>query len=258
MNLNNLTTKGVLSLLLFTYFKSVNSVTTSAISELPYTLEYDDFYIFCERFGGETIKIPTIAEVNDVTLALTLYKNVNLKGKSFSGELNKIKSNVSSVVIKSLYTKIVNLLSNYEFNINSNEETLTDINNIPFILFILYKMQELDKYKTLCQLALTLNSNNFNRLCKRFGGIEIRVPAISEIKLLLIVLKLYVKINIEQRDFTAEFNLLDEVVTNYIKEYFKNITQEETEKLKDTYKLLIRKYYKTMCEVCLNYDFEKH
>ena len=59
-NLNTLKERDVYSLLLFCLYKLSDIPEYSSLSELVYVMDKKNFLNFCEYFGGQTIKVPTI------------------------------------------------------------------------------------------------------------------------------------------------------------------------------------------------------
>ena len=63
----------IYSLMLFAMFKLRDIPEYSSLSELVYILDKDSLLKLCEYFGGTTIKIPTIEELETLLYALTIY-----------------------------------------------------------------------------------------------------------------------------------------------------------------------------------------
>jgi len=107
----------VYSLMLFTLFKLSDIPEYASLSRMAYLLDKDSLLSLCEYFGGMTLKIPTIEELESIVYSLVLYQYVNIDNMEYedavkllgceSSELRKVKSN---------YTKIVNILDKYSFN----------------------------------------------------------------------------------------------------------------------------------------------
>ena len=66
------------SLILFVLYKLKNIPEYSTISELAYVLDKDNLLKLCEYFGGITIKIPTVDELELLIYSLVLYQYVNI------------------------------------------------------------------------------------------------------------------------------------------------------------------------------------
>ena len=62
----------VYSLILFVLFKARNVPELASLSELAYVLDKDNLLKLCEYFGGQTITIPTITELEELVYSLVL------------------------------------------------------------------------------------------------------------------------------------------------------------------------------------------
>ena len=114
---NFLTKKDTYSLILFLLYVLKDDPKYVALSQLAYVLDFKNMLNLCEYFGGLTITVPTIEELETVTYALTLYQDVELCHKDFQTCLKKLalpKSLEEEVV--SLYGRIIEILSNYNIN----------------------------------------------------------------------------------------------------------------------------------------------
>jgi hypothetical protein len=71
----------------------------------------------CEFYGGTTIRIPTIAELEVLLSALLVYQLVDIENESLDKVLDDMKIKTgSSTEIKRHYYNIKSILSNYNFN----------------------------------------------------------------------------------------------------------------------------------------------
>jgi hypothetical protein len=68
--LNNLKNMDIYSLLLFTLYQCRKSDEYSSLSELAYILDKQNLLNLCEYFGGLTIQIPTIDELESLLNSL--------------------------------------------------------------------------------------------------------------------------------------------------------------------------------------------
>ena len=113
--LNALKTPDIYSLMLFVLYKLNESDEYSSLSQLSYILDKDNLLKLCEFYGGTTIRIPTIEELEVVLSALFLYQAVNIQHKDFNTELNTFAENIEhrrSIV--ACYEKICEILKDYE------------------------------------------------------------------------------------------------------------------------------------------------
>ena len=104
------------SLMLFALYKLRDIPEYAALSELVYILDKESVLKLCEYFGGMTITIPTIHELESIIYSLVLYQYINIDGMKYddaikiigykSHELRKVKAD---------YEKISQILSKYDF-----------------------------------------------------------------------------------------------------------------------------------------------
>lgn len=115
-NLEKLKERDVMSLLMFCLYKLVDIPEYSSLSELCYVLDKTNLYNLCEFFGGQTIKIPTLDELESLLYALLLYQYVNIEGKSYDDAIALIGHDSSELRdVKKGYRKLCTVLENYSF-----------------------------------------------------------------------------------------------------------------------------------------------
>lgn len=114
--IDNLKNSDILSFILFALFKLRESNEYSAISELAYILDKDSLFRLCEYFGGLTITIPTVDDLEILLNALLLYKYVDVDKCDFEKSYNNIRENVDKLETKKCYLKIRELLNDYEIS----------------------------------------------------------------------------------------------------------------------------------------------
>lgn len=113
--LNQLKTVDVYSMLLFVLYKMRDIEEYSTLSEMAYVLDKENFLNLCEYFGGLTIKIPTIKELESVINSLMVFNYVS-DGMTYEEAVEKIGFDTSDLrQVKKDYNKIVEVLSNYSF-----------------------------------------------------------------------------------------------------------------------------------------------
>ena len=118
--LANLKKADIYSLILFALFRLRDIPEYSTLSQLSFVLDQDSLLKLCEYFGGLTIKIPTIEELESIVYSLVLYQYVNLDNMSYDDAIKLIGPESSELrKIKSDYWKLCKILDNYNFN---NEE----------------------------------------------------------------------------------------------------------------------------------------
>ena len=110
------------SLILFTLFKLRDIPEYATLSELVYILDKESLLKLCEYFGGLTLKIPTIDELESIVYSLVLYQSVNIEGKDYN-EMAEVIGHKSSELrkVKNDYEKICKILDQYDFSRSSNE-----------------------------------------------------------------------------------------------------------------------------------------
>lgn len=121
MNMNSelrkLKTKDVYSLILFILYKLKEDPRYSTLSELAYILDKDSLLNLCQYYGGLTITIPTISEIDHVLNALLLYQKVQVDGLDFNATFNSLnlRQNEKEQILE-LYKCIINVMGNYSIS----------------------------------------------------------------------------------------------------------------------------------------------
>ena len=106
------------SLVLFSLYKLINIPEYSSLSELAYLLDKDSMLKLCEYFGGQTIKIPTIDELEMLVKALLLYQYTAVDGLAYDDALKLVNTNKTKA-LKTFYTQICDIMSQYSFSSRS-------------------------------------------------------------------------------------------------------------------------------------------
>ena len=108
----------IYSVMLFALYKMTNIPEYSTISEMAYILDKKNMLRLCDYFGGMTIKIPTIKDLETLIYSLVLYQYVKVDGLDYD-EAVKIIGHTSAELreVKSAYNKLCDILDKYEFNI---------------------------------------------------------------------------------------------------------------------------------------------
>ena len=102
------------SLILFLLYKLQDIPELSSLSRLAYLLDRESILKLCEYFGGITLKIPTIEDLEIITYSLLLYQMVNIDGNDFNQAFEKISEKTDRYSdIKKAYLDIVDDLNNY-------------------------------------------------------------------------------------------------------------------------------------------------
>jgi len=114
--LDKLKTEDIYSMLMFTLYQCRKTNEYSAISELSYILDEKNLLNLCEYFGGLTITVPTIEELELLLSGLTAYKSIVIDRclvEEYFDSLNQHKDRVEK--IKDVYLKIVDVMKDFSF-----------------------------------------------------------------------------------------------------------------------------------------------
>lgn len=109
--LDTLSTEDIYSLMLFVLYKSTEIPQYSALSQLAYILDKDSLLKLCEFYGGLTIKIPTISQLQNLLEGLLMYQLVDLEQRDFEEVSQQFEKGVSDS-----YIHIKQVLKDYQFN----------------------------------------------------------------------------------------------------------------------------------------------
>lgn len=102
--------------LLFTLAKLKDNPDYSGLSELIYVLDKKNLFKLCEYFGGLTITIPTVEELESLLLALLLYQYIDIEHKSVREALPLLDvEDYRRQDIFKIYVKMKELLQDYVF-----------------------------------------------------------------------------------------------------------------------------------------------
>lgn len=113
--LKNLKETDIYSLLLFALYKMIDIPEYSALSELAFLLDKENLLKLCETFGGCTITIPTIKELEIMLYALLLYQYTDIDNFEYEESIAKIGIDSKDLrKVKSTYNSLKNILSNYD------------------------------------------------------------------------------------------------------------------------------------------------
>lgn len=114
--LSNLKERDIWSFLLFALFKIRNIPEYSGLSELAYILDKQNLINFCEYFGGLTIRVPKVEELETLLYALLVYQYTHVDKLDIDCAFNLIKDkSINQKEVRECYHKIVELLNDYDF-----------------------------------------------------------------------------------------------------------------------------------------------
>ena len=105
------------SLMLFVLYNFQKIPEYSTLSELAYILDKQHLLKLCEYFGGQTIRIPTIDQLEETILGMLLYQYIDVEKipEKEAVELLRIDKSKEKVV-KACYKSLKFVLSNYELS----------------------------------------------------------------------------------------------------------------------------------------------
>lgn len=122
-NLDSLKERDVYSLLLFCLYKLQEIPEYSSLSELVYVMDKSNFLNLCEYFGGQTLRIPTINEVESLMYSLLLYQYVNIDHIPYNKAIDIIgKESHELREVKKNYRNLCKVLENYTFTARDNND----------------------------------------------------------------------------------------------------------------------------------------
>lgn len=115
--LNKLTESDVYSLMLFALYKMNESDEYSSLSQLSYILDKDNLLKLCEYYGGTTIRIPTVSELEMLLNGLLMYQLIDIDGNDESSVLDDMRNKYGAISeIQKRYVIVKELLEKYNFN----------------------------------------------------------------------------------------------------------------------------------------------
>lgn len=118
-NLNALKEKDLYTLLLFVLYKTKDIPEYSTLSELAYLLDKNSLLTLCEYYGGLTITIPTITELEMILNALLLYQKVDIEKQDLKEQLKMFNlPNEDRKKLLAAYEEVKRTVANYNFNTN--------------------------------------------------------------------------------------------------------------------------------------------
>ncbi len=106
----------------------------------------------------------------------------------------------------------------------SDIKTLSEDDLINEILYLIYKLNDNPKYSTISELVYVLGKDNLFKLCSIFGGCEIKIPTLLELRLFTGALYVHSAMNNEGSSFEDAFKALK--LDNSLKKQVFNICSE--------------------------------
>ena len=103
------------SLMLFVLYNFQKIPEYSTLSELAYIVDEKTLLKLCEYFGGQTITIPTIDQLEETIYAMLLYQYTDIEHIPFDEALLLLRVNKNQEKsIKNCYKTLKYVLSNYK------------------------------------------------------------------------------------------------------------------------------------------------
>lgn len=115
--ITNLTKNDIYSLMLFVMYKLKDSNEYSSLSQLSYILDEENLLKLCEYYGGTTIYIPKIEELEDMLNAMLLFQKVDIEKQDLTKCLTTLdRKGENTKSIKKNYFVIKEVLKDFSFN----------------------------------------------------------------------------------------------------------------------------------------------
>ena len=114
--LEELDKKDIYSLILFCLYKLKNNPNYSTLSELVYVLDNENFIKFINYYGGQTITIPTINDLNNILTSLLALEDLENSDLNLDVILKKLDVKISDKkqVVQNMQV-LKELLTDYDF-----------------------------------------------------------------------------------------------------------------------------------------------
>ena len=105
------------SLMLFVLYNFQKIPEYSALSELAYILDQKSLLKLCEYFGGQTLRVPTIDELEDTIYAMLLYQYIDIEKIAPDEALLLLRLDKSKEkIVKNYYKILKHTLVEYEIS----------------------------------------------------------------------------------------------------------------------------------------------
>ena len=118
--LDNLKEADIMSFILFALYKLRETPEYSGLSELLFILDKNSVFKLCEYFGGLTIKIPTISDLELLLNSLLVYKAIDIDKRDSEEVFSELKETLDMRDVKKTYIKLRDLLNSYELSSRSD------------------------------------------------------------------------------------------------------------------------------------------
>ena len=93
-------------------------------------------------------------------------------------------------------------------HLTSDIKILSEDDLINEILYLIYKLNDNPKYSTVSELIYVLGKDNLFKLCSVFGGCDLKIPTLLELKLFTGALYIHSAMNNDGYSFDDAFKAL--------------------------------------------------
>ena len=117
-SLNAMDEKDVYSLMLFILFCMKNVPEYAVLSELVFAVDRENLMNLLSIFGGTTIRIPTVHEMNVILSGMIAYTMCTFDGADLSDAVKEAKRpDVTTKEIMEVYETVSEVMKNYDFEL---------------------------------------------------------------------------------------------------------------------------------------------
>lgn len=105
------------SLMLFVLYNFQKIPEYSGISELAYILDEKNLLKLCEYFGGQTLKIPTIDQLEETIYSMLLYQYTDIEKIPIEEAVSLLRLDKSKEKsVRNCYKTLRGVLTNYQIS----------------------------------------------------------------------------------------------------------------------------------------------
>lgn len=118
LDIEKLKKNDIYSIILFLIYQLKQDDKYSTLSELIYILDKNSLLKLCQFYGGQTITIPKLDELENIVYALMIYQYVNIEHIPIEKCWQLIgNKKINKKQIHKLYLKISEILNSYNINV---------------------------------------------------------------------------------------------------------------------------------------------
>lgn len=119
---DNIKNNDIYSLILFVLYKMREEDEFSTLSELIYLLDRESMLKLCEYYGGLTITVPKIEDLEVIVYALLLYQQVDVEKKQYENVVKSFEISKATLhAVTDIYERLPELLKDYTFRERKND-----------------------------------------------------------------------------------------------------------------------------------------